>query len=196
MPGTDSITLWIRELQAGAHEAARPLYDRYFERLIRLAHSKLRGVPLRAAGAEDVAAHAFASFCRRLEEGAFPQVNDRDDLWRLLARITVNKALKLKRYHGAAGRDREQGERALEKEPGRDLPPDLLAEAGEEFQRLLDCLPDDTLRSIALWRLEGYSNEEIATRLSVVPRSVERKLRRIRSIWRPREVDDEHPPAR
>jgi RNA polymerase sigma factor (sigma-70 family) len=193
---------WIRGLQAGAQEAAYPLYERYFERLIRLAQDKLHGVPQGPADAEDVAAHAFASFCRRLEDGDFSQVSDRDDLWRLLARITINKALKLRRYHGTLKRTegvrgtcRASDTPALDQQPGRDLPPDLLVEASEEFQRLLDCLGDETLRSIALWRLEGYGNEEIAERLGVVPRSVERKLRSIRAIWRPEDTADEDQPA-
>jgi DNA-directed RNA polymerase specialized sigma24 family protein len=204
MSSSDSVTRWIRELQAGDREAAGPLYDRYFNRLIRLAQSQLHGLPERATSAEDVAAHAFASFCRRLERGDFTQLQDRNDLWRLLARIIVHKALKVRRSHFAPrhGAGRVQGESAwvrpegtaeglpggIEQQPGDDLPPDVLAEAGEEFQRRLDSLGDPTLRSVALGKLEGYSNEEIAERLGVVPRTVERKLRSIRSIWGAQEV--------
>jgi DNA-directed RNA polymerase specialized sigma24 family protein len=177
----------MRELQAGAPDAARPLYERYFQRLIRLADRRLQGVPQQASSAEDVAAHAFGSFCLRLQRGDFTQLQDRDDLWRLLARITVHKALKLRRYHGADKRampeqDSDWGSGANEQQ-GKDLPPDLLVEASEELERLLDCLGDASLRSVALWRLEGYSNEEIAGKLGVVTRSVERKLRAIRDLW-------------
>ena len=87
---SDSVTHWLRGLQAGAPDAARLLYERDFQRLVDLARSKLRGMPLRAVGAEDVAAHAFASFCLRLEQGAFSPLTDRDDLWRLLAQIVVH----------------------------------------------------------------------------------------------------------
>ena len=31
--------------------------------------------------------------------------------------------------------------------------------------------------------MEGYTNEEIAARLDCVPRTVERKVRRIRLLW-------------
>jgi DNA-directed RNA polymerase specialized sigma24 family protein len=208
MSSSESVTRWIRELQAGDHEAAGPLYERYFNRLIRLAQSRLHDLPQRATSAEDVAAHAFASFCRRLERGDFTRLHDRDDLWRLLARIIIHKALKVKRNHFAArrGGGDVQGESGfvgpegtaegssgarggIDQQPGDDLPPDLLAEAGEEFQRRLDSLGNETLRSVALWKLEGYSNEEIAELLGVVPRTVERKLRAIRSLWRPEEVD-------
>lgn len=47
---------------------------------------------------------------------------------------------------------------------------------------------DDQLRAVALWKREGYNNEEIAVKLGCVPRTVERKLRAMRSacsqeIW-------------
>lgn len=44
-------------------------------------------------------------------------------------------------------------------------------------------LEDTTLRSVATWKLEGYTDAEIAARLGCVTRTVERKLARIRSIW-------------
>jgi DNA-directed RNA polymerase specialized sigma24 family protein len=47
----------------------------------------------------------------------------------------------------------------------------------------MNLLDNDTLRQIALWKMEGYTNEEIADRLKVTCRSVERKLRRIREAW-------------
>ena len=53
----------------------------------------------------------------------------------------------------------------------------------DECRRLLDVLDDDTLRSVAIWKLEGYTNHEIAGKLQCVDQTVERKLRTIRSIW-------------
>jgi DNA-directed RNA polymerase specialized sigma24 family protein len=53
----------------------------------------------------------------------------------------------------------------------------------EEVRRLFDRLPDETLRLVALLRLEGYANDEIAASLDCALRSVERKLERIRVHW-------------
>jgi DNA-directed RNA polymerase specialized sigma24 family protein len=53
----------------------------------------------------------------------------------------------------------------------------------EECRRLLGLLDSEELRLIAVSRMEGYSTEEIATRLRCAPRTVERKLQRIRSLW-------------
>jgi DNA-directed RNA polymerase specialized sigma24 family protein len=211
MAPSDSVTRWINDLKNGDQEAARPLYERYFHRLLGLARSKLHGVPAARVSAEDVAAHAFASFCVRLEQKGFDQLNSRADLWALLARMVVNKALKairfhtaqgLKaiRFHTAQGRDfrREQGlsaptggagessgsELGVDLADGEALPPDVQAAMAEEFQRGLDCLGDEGLRKIALEWLQGYGYAEIAGRLDLAPETVERKLRRIRAIWR------------
>jgi len=51
---------------------------------------------------------------------------------------------------------------------------------------LLEALDDRELRQVALWKMEGYTIEEIARRLGCVPRTVERKLKVIRSIWNQR----------
>jgi DNA-directed RNA polymerase specialized sigma24 family protein len=53
----------------------------------------------------------------------------------------------------------------------------------EEYQRLLAALGDDRLRSVAVWKLEGYTNAEIAAKLGRAPSTVERKLRLIRDAW-------------
>jgi ECF sigma factor len=42
---------------------------------------------------EDAALSAFDSFCASVAAGRFPQLADRDDLWRLLVVITRRKVL-------------------------------------------------------------------------------------------------------
>src|SRR6187401_2419643 len=97
MSADDPVTVWLGQLQAGDPAAARPLWDRYFHRLVGLARRRLRDAPRRVADEEDVALSAFDSFCRHAEQGRFPQLADRDDLWRLLMVITARKAAHLKR---------------------------------------------------------------------------------------------------
>src|SRR5437762_499594 len=57
------------------------------------------------------------------------------------------------------------------------------AQMADECRRLLDELGDPELRSVALWKLEGYTNAEVAAKLGCVVGTVERKLRAIRTIW-------------
>jgi RNA polymerase sigma factor (sigma-70 family) len=196
MSSPGSVSALIARLEAGDHEAAQPLWESYYPRLVQLARKKLRGTTRRAADEEDVALSAFDSFCRGVEAGRFPQLKDRDGLWALLVLITVRKAADLANYNRRERRGRGQvrGDSALQPladEPGADPfaqlegddpTPDLAAQLAEEFQGLLDRLGNDELRSIAVWRLEGYTNTEIAGRLGCAEVSVRRRLRLIRKI--------------
>src|SRR5262245_26456883 len=92
MSSEGSVSRWLGGLQEGDDGAIRQLWDRYFHRLIALARARLRSAPLRAADEEDVALSAFDSFCRQAEQGRFPNLADRESLWRVLAVITTRKA--------------------------------------------------------------------------------------------------------
>jgi DNA-directed RNA polymerase specialized sigma24 family protein len=192
-----SVSLWIQQLQSGDRDAAEKLWQRYFARLVGLARARLQGSPRRVADEEDVALSAFDSFCRGAEQGRFPRLDDRDDLWQLLVTITARKAYQLALHHrrqkrggnavldeaalaGAAGPG--AAEAGLEQLLGREPTPEFAAQAAEDYQRLLAALPHEELRAVARWKLEGYRNEEIAERLGCAPRSVGRKLHVIRAV--------------
>jgi hypothetical protein len=117
MSSAGSVTHWIARLKAGDHHAAQQLWERYFARLVGLARSKLWGLPRRAADEEDVALSAFASFCRRAERGGFARLDDRDDLWQVLALLTTRKAADLVARERA--RKRGGGEVRGESNPSR-----------------------------------------------------------------------------
>src|SRR5689334_463529 len=118
MSSADSVTHWLTLLKAGDRDAASPLWERYFRRMVGLARVKLRALPRGSADEEDVALSAFDSFCRGAEHGRFPRLGSRDDLWRLLLVITARKAYHLIRDEttGKAGGGRVVSE--------TDLPPD------------------------------------------------------------------------
>src|SRR6516164_3775705 len=97
MPSQGSITHWIDLLQAGDPDAVRPLWERYFGQLVHRARTALRGKANLGADEEDVALSAFDSFCRSTQQGRFPNLADRDDLWRLLVVFTARKASRLLR---------------------------------------------------------------------------------------------------
>jgi DNA-directed RNA polymerase specialized sigma24 family protein len=192
MSDSRSVSSWIGRLKAGDQDAAQQLWEEYFRRLVGLARKKLQGAPLRVSDPEDVALSAFASFCRAAECGRFPQLADRQDLWQLLVVITARKAFRQREYEAAqkrnpagsvesnpVGADDEAGiEQVLSREPT----PEFAAQVAEEYQHLLDQLDDDQLRTIAVLKTEGYTNDEIAGRLGVVSRSIERKLGVIRTL--------------
>ena len=198
MDAPGSVTAWIGALTAGDAEAAQHLWERYFDRLVRLARTKLKHLPRRAADEEDVALSAFDSFCRGAQLGRFPQLRDRHNLWPLLVVITTRKAADLVQHQRRQkqGGGKVRGESVLldPQRPdasvagidavlGREPTPAFACQVAEEYQRLLDELGEDKLRQIAVLKLEGYTNEEVATRVKCCVRTVERKLQRIRGIW-------------
>ena len=71
----------------------------------------------------------------------------------------------------------------LEQIIGSEPTPEFAAQVAEECQRLLSRLGDAELRQIAVWKMEAYSNKEIAAKLGCVVRTVERKLGLIRTLW-------------
>ncbi len=185
MSSEGSVSRWLVGLKAGDAAAAQQLWERYFRRLVGLARLKLQGAPRRAANEEDVALSAFASFCQGVERGRFPQLDDRDNLWRLLVVLTARKAWRLLRREGQQkrGGGADFGEAELDGIVGPEPTPEFAAEVADEYRRLLAALADAELESVALWKMEGYTNAEIAGRLGCAPRTVERKLQVIRAVW-------------
>lgn len=193
----DSVTDWIHALKDGDQRAAQQLWQHFVERLLQLARRHLGQTPRRAADEEDVVLSAFDGLCRGVQEGRFPDLHDRDDLWQILVMLTERKASSQQRrelaakrgggkvrgdslLHGA-GFSGESGEteQLVDTEPT----PELAAQLTEELGGLLEKLNDWMLVRIAVDKLHGYTNQEIADRLEISLRSVERKLRLIRTIW-------------
>jgi RNA polymerase sigma factor (sigma-70 family) len=178
MVATDSVSRWIQHLKDGERSAVPPLLERYFQCLVQLARKRLNGITGLPADEEDVALSAFKSFCLGVERGRFPELFDRDHLWRLLAMLTVRKAISLLRRNRVMHEEIDP-EQLFSEEP----PPELVVEMTEQYRLLFASLESPELQSIAQWKLEGYTNGEIAHRLGCVERTVERKLHRIRLLW-------------
>ena len=182
VPEGGSVTDWISALRHGDQQAIEPIWNSYFPRLVRYARKVLGKVRSRYADEEDAALSALATFWQRFQAGQFPNIQDRESLWKLLSLITVRK---VRRY--------QENEQAIKR--GRGISPtkfsgdcDQIGEVNTssldaEAQELLEALADDELRSIALLKLMEFTNPEIASNLEISLRSVERKLRLIRTIW-------------
>ena len=193
MSSNPSVSAWIGRIKAGDREAAQNLWEQYCARLVRLARAKLPRGRGRLADEEDVALSAMDSFLRAAERGRFPDLHHRDSLWALLVTITVCKAWKLARREK---RIREVSESAIDEGDGnssgpsglgqvldREPTPELACKMADRCRSLLERLSLE-LRSVALWKMEGFTNAEIAEILGCVEGTVERKLRVIRSIWK------------
>lgn len=197
MSTDDSVSVWIEGLKAGQETAATKLWGHFYSRLVALARRKLRDLPRRAADEEDVVVSAMETFFRRAREGQFPRLHDRNDLWQLLVTITERKALNqvrdLKRQRRGGGLVRgdsaflkpsaSSGGAGIDQVVGPEPTPEFAAAMSESLSHLLGLLDID-LRQIALLKLEGCTNQEIAAIVDRSVPTVERRLRLIRDAWK------------
>ena len=176
-------------LRSGEDQAAQRLWDRYFPRLLEVAGAKLYGTRKQVSDEEDVALSAFHSFVRAVADNKMPHLAGRDDVWRTLVLITAGKAVEQRRRQqslkrgGGRPADSPPELHELDQVVGGETDPAFAAQIAEEFELLLTRLGDDDLRAIALLKLEGYTNDEIAGRINCSPRSVTRRLTVIRRVW-------------
>ena len=198
MPRSESVTVWLEAVKVGDAQAAQRLWESYFTQLVAIARRKLGTQPRAVADEEDVALSAFDSFCRGAAGNRFPQLADRHDLWQLLVLLTGRKTSRL--IHRVHAQKRGGGAvhhllSALDDGAGvadmvsREPTPAFAAQLAEECRRRLEALSDAELQAVALAKMEGCSNAEIAVRLGVVERTVERRLRLIRRLWDEEERD-------
>ena len=140
---------------------------------------------------------AFATFFRRAQEGQFPRLQDRGDLWQLL--VTITDARRSIKSATRSGRNAAAVRSAairpfwppslladgagIDQIVGKEPTPEFAAAVTEELHRLLELLRDD-VRQIAVLKLEGHTNEQIATIVDRSVPTVERRLRLIRDTWR------------
>src|SRR5262249_39462009 len=140
-----SVTSWLVRLKEGDADAAQPLWERYFRRMVDLARKRLRDARGGGGAGGDVGRRAFPTFRRGAPQGPFPGPADRDDLWQLLVVITARKAMDLvvRQRRLCRGGGRVRGESALldpaasgnggiEQVVGSEPTPEFAAQVAEE----------------------------------------------------------------
>jgi RNA polymerase sigma factor (sigma-70 family) len=180
----------LLDLKHGDHDAAQVLWDRTVERIAAAARKRLTALGIRAVDEDDVAVDVFASLCRGAGQGRFPRLEDRNDLWQVLMMLTRQKVVDQRRRQQpewtesalAPALTDDTEARAIDLVQGDEPHPDVVVTAVDELERLLSAL-DQERRTISLLKLEGYSHGEIAQRLGISLRSVERKVALIKKKW-------------
>ena len=193
MKNEPSATALISKLRNGDEEAARLLWDRFFAQLITLTRSRLQTSSRAMSDEEDIVLSAMKSFCIGMRNGRFPELSNRESLWRLLLTITLRKIADKQNYDRRGKRDVEKQQ--LNSSPdadqnaevnlfvSREPNPEIAAECAEQISRLLESLENEDLKKVAIMKMEGYTNIEVANDIKCSLTSIERKLRTIRSIW-------------
>lgn len=186
MTESESVTGWLTRLKLGRSSAAGQLWRRYVEQLVRLARRKLANCDRGLADEEDVVLSVFNAFLNGVDDQRFLELDDRDDLWQILVMLTDRKAIALRRRGQAikrgAGQVRVEPTR-LDEVTAKEPTPAFALEMVEQLQRRLSGLQDPLLREIAVGKLQGYTQKELARQLNVSLRTVERKLSLIRRKW-------------
>ena len=193
MTTAGSVTLWLQELKNGNDYAAQQLWNLYFERLVRLARKKMGGAVRRVRDEEDIALSAFKSLCKGVKRPGNSEDMDRDHLWKLMATITLRKIYDHFKFNGRQKRCpiangdgqifSSEASRCMDEIISREPGPELNAQLDEQLSSLLAALVHEDLKKIAVLKIEGHTNREIASQLDRGISTIERKLQAIRKIW-------------
>ena len=182
--------------QAGDDDAARKLFDRYCEQLMRLAKRRIGQRMASRFDPEDVIQSAFRTFFVHLKDGDFSFERE-DDLFKLLVRLTVRKTLRRIQYHLAGkrnpnvevaggGDDGDPFDRVAGHEPTPDVAVAMVDEL-EDFMKRLKPFE----RSVLELKIQGYTSAEIAEKLNTYDRKVRRVIERVEKVAKGVEVADE-----
>lgn len=190
----NSIERWLQEIRGGNSQAQQAIWEAFFPDLVLLARKRLTGIRKTFEDEEDVALSVLQSFFTAMQKNRFLDLRGRDSLWRLLSWMTHRKAIDRIRHQSRQKR-RVQGEsamlpgtisnpvgRPLEQVVGQEPSPDLEAILIEELRVLLDLL-NEPMRLVAIRKLDGFSNAEIAQEQACSIATIERRLKLIREIW-------------
>jgi DNA-directed RNA polymerase specialized sigma24 family protein len=195
-PGSEFAGLMER-VRDGDDDAIARLWGDYYQQLVRIAAKRLPANLRRSGDEEDIALSAFNSFIAGIRKDSFPDLSGRDNLWGLLITLTGRKVHAHLRYQTRQkrGGGSVRGESVFLDHAG-DLKAggiggvtgetpsaDIHAELAEACERLLDQLDDEQLKQIAVMRMDGFLVDEIANRLGLSKRAVERRLQLIRRTW-------------
>ncbi len=181
-----SVTRWLESLRNGSEEAAAKLWDLYFHRLVLLARKQLGQTPRAEYDEEDVALSAFKSIFACVRRKGVSDDMDREALWRFMATITLRKVYDFIAYRqrkkrnplansGGSRIDLDHPE-VIQSLISQQPTPDLIAEFDDSFQEMLDSLIRPDLRQLVVLKLQGYTNQEIASELDRGLSTIERKL--------------------
>jgi RNA polymerase sigma-70 factor (ECF subfamily) len=173
----------LKRLRSGDQAAATELFRRFARRLIGLARAQLDSRLRHKVDPEDVVQSVFRSFFMRHQEGQF-QVRDWDNLWSLLAMITVRKCTNVRVSLGRQARnvhreirieagpdDSSPGWEALARDP---TPAEAVA-LTELIDKLLGALSERERQMVTL-SLEGKDARAISEVVGRAERTVRRTV--------------------
>jgi len=167
----------MARLRTRDDEAAQHVFERFGQRLIALARSRLDGRLRQKVDPEDVIQSVWKSFFIRQAKGQF-DLRDWDSLWTMLTVITVRKCGRWREHFRAGVRDvavEVPAWEVLDREPTPEEAA-LLTETVEQVLRGLE----GPQREIVLLSLQGHTVAEVSAAVGRTRRTVQRVLREVR----------------
>jgi len=98
MSNSEPVSHWINLVKHGDSVAANQIWQDYFDRLVRAVRHKLHGQNRAVSDEEDIVLSVFDSLYIAVAKGRFPDLSDRDDLWRLLLGMSARKVVDKRRH--------------------------------------------------------------------------------------------------
>lgn len=181
-------TTIFQRIKGGDDDAFTELYQTLKERLKEVAQRKIKiiGAPTQATDEDDIVDSVFMRFRKRAMGDYFSDYSDRKALWFLLVKITHDRVIGLARYEGSAKRDKSRTA-SLEGNTIESFQQsaDALVQLQDTLRFLLENLENDKfrLREIAGYVLQEYPKPEIAERIGISTRTVERRIELLKKRW-------------
>ena len=88
---SDELAELLDKVRDGDEAATSVLWEKYFQRLVRIAAKRLPANLRRAGDEEDIALSAFHSFIAGVRRDQFPDLSGHENLWGLLITLTGRK---------------------------------------------------------------------------------------------------------
>ena len=169
----------------GDSEAEQLLFNRFSRRLIQLASGKICEVFNSKIEPEDVVQSVFKSFFVRHRRGDL-EFNSWDDIWSFLACVTARKCsektgafLTKKRCVNRESADSQRDEQFSRQLTNDEPTPEHVAMFNELLSQLFGSMTESQ-RDIIRFRMQGFTNTEIAKKLGRTERTVYRALLQLR----------------
>ena len=167
----------IRSVRDGSEVAAEDLYERYGEKINKLADQGLAQQLAGRIDPADITQSVFRTFFRRVADGQYDAPRG-DSIWNLLATIALNKIRAVGVHHRAIKRDVRRTSHVQDITTLRHLlagDEDSLRILQLTIEEILEQLTEPQRRIIQL-RLEDHDIVSISQQTSLSKRSVERVL--------------------
>ncbi|MFK7737193.1 MAG: RNA polymerase sigma factor [Pirellulaceae bacterium] len=177
----DVTIAWLDDLADGKPIAVEQFWEKYGDSLQRVAERQIASWLRHRVDPEDVVQSACRTFFRRAGEGKF-SIESKDELWKLMLTITLNKVRMQARFH-TRNRRSVSKEQAIPEEAN--LQPAEWDHAIEnvEIQDMLEAAfegKEGERREVLEMWLEGKTQKEIAAEIGCSERTVRRIQDRIR----------------